>query len=160
MLNKFLFILLASLLVSCAGTAVFDTSQVDQSLTPNSVIAEPELSRDRIALWGGTILDTQNLQHSTQIEVLAYPLNSSHRPLLEKPPLGRFIILQQGFLEPASYAQGRLLTVLGSVEENQSGSVGESRYIYPVIYAQQLQLWSLQKNRSRTNFSVGVGIRL
>lgn len=160
MLKKILFLISAVIVMSCASTAVFDTSQVEPSLTPKSVIAEPVSSRHKVVLWGGTILDTQNLQHSTQVEVLAYPLNSSHRPLVENSPLGRFIIVQQDFLEPATYAQGRLLTVLGSVDESKSGKVGDSHYIYPVINAQQLQLWSSQKNRSRTNFSVGVGVRL
>lgn len=151
---------LISLLVSCASTPAFDTSQVDRSLTPQSVTAEPALNRGKTALWGGTILDTRNLKDSTQIEVLAYPLNSFHRPLQENKPLGRFIILHRGYLEPTSYAQGRLLTVLGKVSGSQSGKVGKSSYTYPVISAQQLHLWSPLDERSRTSFHFGIGIGL
>lgn len=152
--------LLVSMLISCASTPDFDTTQVDQALTPQSVIVEPSLSRGKIALWGGTILETHNLKDSTQIEVLAYPLNSSHRPMQESQPLGRFIIQNKGYLEPSNYAQGRLLTVLGSVSKSQSGKVGKSNYTYPVINAQQLHLWSLNDDQNNTSFHFGIGIRL
>ena len=148
------------LLVSCASNPEFDTSQVDQSLTPQSVIAEAELSRGKTALWGGTILDTRNLKDSTQIEVLAYPLNSFHRPLQDKAPLGRFIIQHSDYLEPATYAQGRLLTVVGTIVDLQTGKVGESTYSYPVISSQQLHLWSKDTQRNRTSFHLGVGISM
>ena len=152
--------LLISLLTGCASTPDFDIAQVDQALTPQSVIAEPTLSLGKMALWGGTILNTHNLEDGTQIEVLAYPLNTSHKPVQENPPLGRFIIQHKGYLEPTNYAQGRSITVLGSVSKSQSGKVGESSYTYPVINAQQLHLWSLYDDQSNTSFHFGIGIRL
>jgi len=157
MYDKLLSLILLSLLLGCASTPEFDTSQVDSALTPQAVIAEPQLSRGKIALWGGTILDTRNLKEMTQVEILAYPLSSSYRPQLDKKPLGRFIIQQQGYLEPTSYAQGRLLTVMGKVTETQSGKVGESTYTYPVISATQLYLWT-QADDSNTSVHFGLGI--
>jgi len=152
-----------ALLSGCASTPVFDTSQVDATLTPKSVITEPEVSRGKLVLWGGTILHTQNLQDNTQIEVLAYPLNGSNQPRMESQPLGRFIIQHAGFLEPTTYAQGRQLTVLGSVSGQQSGKVGETSYSYPVINDQQLHLWpqsSSRSNRSNVHFGIGIGVGL
>jgi outer membrane lipoprotein len=160
---RFYLPVLIALLSGCASTVEFDTSQVDASLTPQSVIAEPEASRGKVALWGGTILDTQNLRDRTQIEVLAYPLDGSKQPKLDGKPLGRFIIQHVGFLEPTTYAQGRQLTVLGSVSGQQSGKVGETSYSYPVIDDRQLHLWpesSSSSNRSNVHFGVGVGIGL
>ena len=158
MINRFFFIALVSLLASCASTPDFDTTQVDRSLTPQSVVAEPELNRGKTVLWGGTILDTLNMKDSTRIEVLAYPLNSSYRPLLESKPLGRFIIQHQGYLEPTTYAQGRVLSVLGKASGSQTGNVGESTYTYAVIDSLQLHLWSPDSMRSRTSFHLGIGI--
>ena len=161
MLYKTLIFIVSSLLMSCASTPLFDDSQVTLSLTPKIVIDEPGDSRDKTVLWGGTILDTRNLKESTQIEVLAYSLNSSYRPKLKSKPLGRFIILQQGYLEPTNYAQGRSLTVLGNVGDIQTGNVGESTYVYPVIAAQQLKLWSVKNERQpRSSFHFGLGVRL
>lgn len=158
MYKRLLFLVLFGLLAGCTSTPEFDTSQVDRSLTPQSVIAEPDISRGKVALWGGTILDIRNLKEVTQLEVLAYPLNTYNKPLLDSKPLGRFIILSPGYLEPANFAQGRLLTVLGSVSDTQSGKVGESTYTYPVIRATQVHLWSQTDDRSRTSFHFGVGI--
>lgn len=151
-----------ALLSGCASTPEFDTSQVDRSLTPQSVIAEPEVSRGKVALWGGTILDTRNLKQATQIEVLGYPLNASNQPKLESKPLGRFIIKHSGYLEPTTYAQGRQLTVLGSISGSQDGKVGETSYTYPVISDSQLHLWpqTSERNRSNVHFGIGVGIGL
>ena len=162
MFYKFYLLVLFSLLAGCASTPEFDTSQVDRSLTPQSVIAEPEISRGKIAFWGGTILDIRNLEDTTQIEVLAYPLNSSNKPMLENKPLGRFIIKHSGYLEPASYAQGRHLTVLGSISSIQSGKIGETSYSYPVLSDSQLHLWSKSSEGGRSNvhFGIGVGIGL
>lgn len=160
MIRKLVSFALVVLLVSCASTPDFDLTLVDQSLTPQSVIADVKHNRGKTALWGGTILEIRNLKDSTNIEVLAYPLNTSHRPLLESKPLGRFIIQHEGYLEPSTYAQGRVLTVLGKVSGSQSGNVGESTYTYAVINSEQLHLWSLDSGRSRTSFHLGVGIGL
>ena len=161
MSRKFVVPVLFALLLGCAGMPEFDTSGVDRSLTPQSVNAEPEASRGKVALWGGMILETRNLKATTQIEMLAYPLDADYRPMLESKPLGRFIIEHTGYLEPTTYAQGRQLTVLGSVNGSQEGRVGETSYTYPVISDSQLHLWS-QSDSGRTNvhFGLGVGIGL
>ena len=156
--HRFYSVLFMILLAGCSSSPEFDTTRVDRSLTPQSVIAEQAFSRGKTVLWGGTILDTRNLKEMTQIEMLAYPLNSSYRPQLDRKPLGRFIIRRDGYLEPATFAQGRQMTVLGTVSGYQSGKVGESPYTCPVIAADQLHLWSLADNRTRTSVHFGVGI--
>lgn len=160
MIKNFLLFSFISLLLSCASTPGFDTTQVDRALTPKSVSAEAELHLGKTVLWGGTILDTRNLEVSTQIEVLAYPLNTSQRPLTDNAPLGRFIIQHPGYLEATTYAQGRTISVLGKVDSIKSGHVGESKYTYPVISSEQIHLWSLDSGRNRTSFHFGVGIGL
>lgn len=152
--------LLLSILLGCSTAPEFKTTEVDRTLTPQSVIAEPNTSQGKVALWGGTILETRNLENSTQLEILAYPLDSSHRPILDNKPLGRFIILHTGYLEPTTYSQGELISVLGSISESQKGKIGETLYTYPVIKAQQLHLWSASDGRSNTRFHFGIGIRL
>jgi len=151
---------LTAFLAGCASSPNFDTTLVDRSLTPSSVTAEPAISLGKTAIWGGTILDTRNLKDSTQIEVLAYPLNASQRPLQESKPLGRFIILQKGYIEPATYAQGRQLTVIGTINKQQVGKIGKSQYTYPVIRAEKLHLWEPYSDKSKTSFHFGIGIGL
>ena len=160
MINKLFIVAFISLLTACASTPDFDTAQVDHSLTPQSVTTEAGLHLGKTALWGGIILDTRNLEEDTQIEVLAYPLNTEYRPLVEKKPLGRFIIQHQGYLEATTYAQGREICVLGKVSHIKEGNVGESKYTYAVIASEKIHVWSLDSGRDRTSFHFGVGIGL
>lgn len=159
-LRFFITLLIFSIIMSCSTSPEFTSTQVDKTLTPQRVIAEPDISLNKVVLWGGTILDTRNFENSTQIEILGYPLDSSHRPLLDNKPLGRFIVLHNGYLEPATYSQGELLSVLGSIGKNQQGKIGKKLYTYPVVRAEKLHLWSKTDGRSNTRFHIGIGIRL
>jgi len=162
-MTRFLYLSLLVLAVAgCAGTPPFDTARVTQDLTPSKVIAQPVPHLDKMVIWGGIILDTRNQEDSTQIEVLAYPVNRAQRPSLEESPQGRFIIRHQGYLEPVTYTQGRRLSVLGKISETQMGKVGDSDYLYPVIDSEQLKLWpeGYRGGNPRTTFHLGIGVRL
>lgn len=148
------------LITACASSPKFDTKQVDFSLSPAAVIQDLKAHQNKQVLWGGVIINTNNLKQDTVIELLAYPLDSSHLPLRDEKPLGRFLIQHTGFLEPSEHAQGRMITVLGKVDRLQKGNVGESVYLYPVIHSQQLHLWPVDSGQSKTRFSFGIGIRL
>ena len=82
--------------------------------------------------------------------------------MLESKPLSRFIVKYTGYLEPTVYAQGRLLSVMGSVSGSQHGQVGETSYSFPVISDSQLHLWPQYSDDGRTSvhFGLGVGIGL
>ncbi len=103
-------------------------------------------------------MDTRNLKDATQIEVLTYTLNSLFRPQLDRPAGARILVRQPGFLEPANYARGRKITLLGTLSNVTPGRIGEADYRYPVVPAEQLRLWSYTDTRTR--FSFGLGIRL
>jgi len=151
---------LLSLFVACASGPTFDTGGVDHSLTPRRVATELQESRGKQVLWGGVILAITNLKDSTRIEALAYPLDSNNRPQRDSDALGRFIIERPGYLETATYSEGRLITVRGTVSRTQSGRIGESDYAYPVVSAQQLYLWPRSGGYDGTSvhFGIGVGI--
>jgi outer membrane lipoprotein len=151
------------ILGGCASGPAFDTTRVDKSITPRSAVAELAANTGKTVLWGGVILSTANLENTTRIEVLAYPLDSSQMPLRDRDPLGRFMLERRGFLEPASYTEGRMVTVTGTLVRTQQGKVGGSDYTYPVVEADKLYLWSKDSeynNRSNVHFGIGVGIGL
>ena len=152
-----LLVALLLLLSACASGPSFDSRGVDRSLTPRNVAAGSQLATGKQVLWGGTILHTTNLKDSTQLEVLAYPLDANQRPQSKSAPLGRFILEQAGYLEPASYAEGRLITVVGTVTGTRAGQVDESDYEYPVITARQLYLWPGYRGDGRSNVFFGIG---
>jgi len=150
------------LLGACASGPTFETGAVDRALTPQSVVAEPQPSNGRTVLWGGVILSTTNLKDSTRLEVLAYPLDSKALPLLDSKPLGRFMLERACYLEPADYGEGRLVSAVGPVTGIRAGRIGESDYVYPVIEARQLYLWTRDsaRDQSRVIFGIGVGFGL
>ncbi len=152
--------LLLSLLAACASGPTFDSAGVDRALTPRRVAANLQDASGKRVLWGGVILAITNQRERTEIEVLAYPLDADNRPRREDDPLGRFIIKQAGYLEPASYSEGRLVTVAGTVSGALPGKIGESDYAYPVVVAQQLHLWPRDSRYDGTSvhFGIGVGI--
>ena len=152
------FCLIVVFLSGCASTPRFDTTLVDRSLTPEKARSQDDASQGKSVLWGGVILDFRNLQDTSQLEILAYPLNSSERPLQNEKPLGRFILLHQGFLEPTVYLQGKLLSAIGTIGPSQPGKVGESEYVYPVLNAQKIQLWAPKSDSVRSSFHIGIGI--
>jgi outer membrane lipoprotein len=151
--------ILLLLLASCASAPTFDTAGVDRSLTPQRVRTSPQSTTGKNVQWGGTIVRTTNLKDSTQIEVLAFPLDSDGRPKVDATAQGRFILERAGYLEPADYAGGRRVTAVGKVTGTLDGKVGEADYTYPVIRARQLYLWSPERSYggSSTFFGFGVG---
>jgi outer membrane lipoprotein len=151
-------VILLLLLSACASGPTFNTGGVDRSLTPRGVAAEPQLATRKSVLWGGTILTTSNLKDRTRIEVLAYPLDTDKRPQRDSDPLGRFILERAGFLEPASYAEGRQVTAIGRVTGIRAGRVDETDYTYPVIDARQLYLWPRDRGYSGSNVHFGIGV--
>ncbi|MBT8061806.1 MAG: Slp family lipoprotein, partial [Gammaproteobacteria bacterium] len=107
--------ILPLLLSACAGSPSYDRYGADGTLTPQTVAVRPQAAAGKQVLWGGVILKTVNLKDRTQLEVLAYPLDSGERPRIDDVPLGRFILEQDGYLEPANYANQRQITVFGTV---------------------------------------------
>ena len=145
------------LLNACASSPAFDTTGVNRSLTPQSVATGTQAATGKQVLWGGSIISTTNLKDRTQIEVLAYPLDTNSRPLSGGNPQGRFILEQAGYLEPVNYAQGRLLTVSGTVTGSRTGKVGDSDYDFPVVQATQLNLWPKEQEEAGPGIHFGIG---
>ena len=77
----------------------------------------------------------------TEIELLARPLDSGDAPERSDGSPGRFLARTPHFLDPAVYARGRRITVLGTVTGSEERQVGELPYRYPVVAAERIKLW-------------------
>jgi outer membrane lipoprotein len=149
------------LLHGCATP--LDIGTADRTLTPPQAIATIETVRNRTVAWGGVIVGAKNLTDKTQLEILAYPLDESHRPKQTAAPLGRFLAYHSGYLETADYKEGRLVTIIGTLVETISGNIGEAHYTYPVLTATRIHLWPVEpppSSEPRFHFGVGIGIGL
>ncbi|MGE0371080.1 MAG: Slp family lipoprotein [Gammaproteobacteria bacterium] len=144
-------------LAACATGQRFDNARYDAKSHPSDVAENPEFYTDAAFLWGGVIVNSSNTQNGTQIEVLSYPLASSQQPDTDRTPNGRFLVIDERYLETLDYAPGRLLTVGGTLSGTRSGQIGEADYVYPVIRPDGLRLWPKDSQRNDPQFHIGIG---
>jgi outer membrane lipoprotein len=152
--------IVAALLAGCAGTAPFDRDRYDDALTPNDIARSPNALPGHRALWGGLIIAVRNLENSSELEVLSYPLDGRQRPDPNRPPQGRFLAVAEGYLEIADYAEGRMVTIAGTVTGTRGGKIGESEYTYPVIETRPelIHLWPTGRPETEPRLNFGIGV--
>jgi outer membrane lipoprotein len=135
-------------LFGCAARVPTDIRTPEPRVVPVSAVrAAPERYLGTPVRWGGRILSVRNEADTTDIELLARPLDASGAPLVSdeaKSELGRFIARFRGFLDPAAYPAERLLTVAGVVAGVETRDVGDYPYRYPVVRATGKHLWPEQ----------------
>jgi len=114
------------------------------------VVADPQRHRGEQVRWGGEILAVENQGQVTWIEILARPLRAWGEPV-DALGEGRFLARFAGFLDPAEYDAGRLLTVSGELVGSETRPVGGFDYLYPLVEVQAFHLWpeALPVRRSR-----------
>jgi len=152
-----------AVLMGCASKPIYeiDTDADFLNANPEGVIeqtkeADGDVPNGKV-IWGGVIVSADNLSDRTQLEILSYPLAKDQRPITDKKPTGRFLIQSEGYMELANYQQGRLITVLGTVQDVTEGTVGDVDYQYPTITSNEMHLW--RKDESpKTGIIFGIGI--
>ena len=149
-----------TLLVAACATP-YDIGGADPRVTPQEAARDvPGMLNHNVA-WGGLIAVAKNLKDTTELEVVGYPLDSENRPDRDAAPTGRFIVIHAGYLETTDYAPGRLITAVGLVTGTRTGTVGEAKYVYPVLKADRMKLWPPTydgRSEPSVHFGVGVGI--
>jgi outer membrane lipoprotein len=153
-----LFLFVDVSITGCAVSPPFKLDGVDRTITPKEAVADIAKFKGQKVLWGGIIVNSANTEQGTQFEVLAYPLDSNYKPQTSQNTLGRFIAITDQYLETLDYAQGRLLSVTGTLKEIKAGKIGDADYTYPVVTIDQQHLWKqgTQFSEPRVHFGVGV----
>ena len=91
--------------------------------------------------WGGIIVDVENEQTKTLVQVLYYPLGGYGRPDLDEPNEGRFLIEVSEFLDPAIYTAGKEITAAGILKGDDERTIGKKVMRLPLILATTTYLW-------------------
>jgi outer membrane lipoprotein len=131
----------------------------DPDLTFQKLIKEPEQYRGRIILTGGQILGTTAREGETWVEVLQKPLDWQQKPKDTDESFGRFLIRFESFADPAIYAVGKKITVLGEVLGKKVQPLKEMDYAYPVLTPREHYLWKPEDSSSPSfHFGIGVGV--
>ena len=139
---------LAAALLTLAGCAS-QPSPIATEPAGNVPIAEVRANPDayvgKQVRWGGAIASVENKANQTWVEIVGRELKDNGRPLLKKESRGRFLARFQGFLDPAVYAPGRLITIIGTIEGKTTRNIGDFPYLYPVVAVTDSQLWELKR---------------
>ena len=147
--QKFLFRWLAGLLLiaglgSCAiPPPVYDPiGETDFEGPPLALVrAQPDSFLQIPVRWGGAIARVDNRRDVTELEIVEQPLNRRGWPIADDDSAGRFLAQIPGFLDPAIYAVGRSITVVGLLTGTKPGQVGDYRYTFPVVTVDHHRLW-------------------
>jgi len=109
-------------------------------------------------LFGGKIITTHNRDDGTELTILQLPLNGLNRPLDNDQSQGRFLVSVDRFLDPAVYAKGHAVTIVGELVAIENRPIGEMTYGYPKIKAREIKLWKPDEGwMPRLRFGVGIG---
>ncbi|GLQ97218.1 Slp family lipoprotein [Dyella mobilis] len=156
------FIPLAALaLAACAPAPIYKATPGTLAASPMQVAQSPEHYASGEVIWGGSVVEVHNFPDHTEIEILAYPLDSSQRPLTSTAAAGRFIAVYPGYVEPFNYPGGSLVTVSGALAGTRSANVDQAAYVYPLVKVAQSHRWTAAEMRAGhpdIHFGVGVGV--
>ena len=147
-------------LASCATPAFKDVTNV-VALLPTDVQQSADRSNGAEVVWGGRIISMENRETTTEVEVIAYPLDRDQQPIPEAPTVGRFILVLPGFVAPFGYPVGRHLSVRGVISGTRSGHVEEHEYVFPLLLASEVTVWPWGfMFDKKPRVSLGVGVRI
>lgn len=140
MSSRYCLLMLLLMLTGCVSLPDDLNSNNEVALVPFSAALNTQPPAQ--ARWGGEIAEVRNRTEGSEIEVVQFALNRSGRPLKSDASLGRFRIRVPGFIDPAIYAPGRLVTAFGTLTGTQQSVVGEQPYLFPVLETDAVHLWS------------------
>ena len=106
-------LLAAAVAVALSGCVSVPDAIKGTSPTPQQdlvrVMNAPQLYVGQEARFGGKVVNVQNQQGKTRLEIATVPLDSGARPELGEPSRGRIFADVNGFLDPVDF-RGQLLT--------------------------------------------------
>lgn len=106
------------------------------------VMNAPQLYVGQEARFGGKVVDIQNQQGKTRLEIATVPLDSGARPILGEPSRGRIYANVNGFLDPVDF-RGQLVTVVGPITGSVAGKVGNTPYNFMTMDVTGYKRWRI-----------------
>jgi outer membrane lipoprotein len=92
-------------------------------------------------IWGGYIIENQPGQEESRLVILQAPLTSHQKPKTKDASVGRFIAIQNRFLDPEIYSQHRGTTIAGKVTGQTQILENDPYGPYPVVQIKEIHLW-------------------
>ncbi|MEW5943931.1 MAG: Slp/YeaY family lipoprotein [Pseudomonadota bacterium] len=144
-MRRYLFASLALLLLSACATVPAPIAGGPFLPITAKLAQEQNVVGERVR-WGGIILSTTTGKQETCFEVLSRPLDSIGQPWRTDKTDGRFVGCTPEFHDPAIYAPGREITMVGTLQAPLVCKVGEYEYRCASLRVESLYLWPLRDN--------------
>ncbi|MDA8165852.1 MAG: Slp family lipoprotein [Desulfobacteraceae bacterium] len=106
-----------------------------------NLMGETDRYKGELVLLGGYIIETRVLPHETRMTVLQAPLGFEDRPKSKDKSKGRFILIQEGYLDPQVYEKNRAITAVGTVLGKTTENVDSHPFPILTLKAKQIYLW-------------------
>ncbi|HHJ36087.1 MAG TPA: hypothetical protein ENJ87_10015 [Gammaproteobacteria bacterium] len=143
------------LLTACSSQVPIEIKQpLDGSPDLTQVRQQTAAYLSRKVRWGGVILKTENKQNSSELTIIAQPLNDEGKPYDADQSSGRFIAIMDKFMEPQLYSPDRKITITGQVLRTETRRVGEFPYEYPIIQVEHYYLWPPETEKTYYNYPI------
>lgn len=152
-------ILFAFLLLAGCANSSCRTPVGNPAITPSVVSAGGDRVGE-LTQWGGALVEARHRKDSTELEVVAYPLDDCGRPQTGFGPTGRFIVVHPGFLETTDYQVGRRVSATGRIVGIRQGRLGDVDYSFPLLESYKVRLWpdrQVDSYYSRPWVNIGIG---
>jgi outer membrane lipoprotein len=143
-------------LAGCATPVFKDAPPIAPSA--NEIATAPERYHDTAVVWGGKIIAIENLADTTQVQVIAYPLDRAQRPDTRATSLGRFVVVLPGYAEAMDYPPGRWLSVRGRIAGSEVHRIDEHDVVHPLLRSEEVHLWPREFPYEHGHFTFGVGM--
>jgi len=160
--ERFRYFLLPLFFSACFGCASAVPREIESRVSYHGDFTTLQKSPDRFigafVIVGGRIVEVHNDPPGSNMIVVQYPLDRGHKPQVEDPSQGRFLVRSESFVDPAVYSAGSLVTVAGTVAGKDIRPVGEYPYLYPVINMERIWKWEPERDAyPRFHFGIGLG---
>ena len=153
-MRSFVLITAAIMLAGCSVLPRSVLKDVDRDVTLDAVQTNPARFIGTKVVWGGIILNSENLEEVTEIEVLETELSFDERPK-NGSSRGRFIIQSPGYLDTNIYSKSKKITVAGTVKGVERRKIGKMGYPYPIITPIEIRAFEPLPEYYRDPYSYG-----
>lgn len=147
MKNSILLAILALNLAACSTLPESIKKAPDKEIS--LVEATNEAKNGTNVRWGGKIVQVENKDNQSLLEIVAYPLNHYGKPRTGKHSQGRFVAVTDEFYDPVVYEKGTLITISGRVAGSEKRKVDERSILMPVIDIVESYKWRAEPPRMR-----------
>lgn len=146
MMQKFRIHIGLVVLIALAGGCASKPPEAISKIPPdNPSLAAVRLDIDQYMgaelRWGGEISKVENKTDKTWVEIVRRQLRDNGKPDTNGNSDGRFIASFDGFIDPVVYEVGRLLTVVGRIEDSIERPIGGYDYVFLIVSVEGSYLW-------------------